>query len=273
MKWTAEAESALKKVPFFVRNRVRGRVEKEAKENGKSEITIHEVNASRKRFLSGMESDVKGYQLDICFGPSGCPNQANPGEGLMKKIESLLVRADLLSFLKSHVKGELKYHHEFRISIADCPNACSQPQIKDIGVIGALVPAVADAVCTRCEACVEACREDAIALKDAEEKPTFDFSRCVGCGKCIQACPTGTLVEGRKGFRVQLGGKLGRHPKLARELPGIYSENDVLEIISDCIALYKQRSRHGNRFAEIFTENDLNELIKKYPFSKFHPGC
>ncbi len=30
MKWTPEAEKAVKKVPFFVRKRVRARVEKEA---------------------------------------------------------------------------------------------------------------------------------------------------------------------------------------------------------------------------------------------------
>jgi dissimilatory sulfite reductase (desulfoviridin) alpha/beta subunit len=264
MKWTAEAENAIKKVPFFVRNKVRARVEKEAQENGKSEITIHEVNASRKRFLSGMESDVKGYQLDICFGPSGCPNQANPGEGLMKKIESLLIKADLLSFLKAHVDGELKYHHEFRISLADCPNACSQVQIKDIGIIGACFPAVTDKECTRCEACISACREDAVFLRETDETPVFDLNRCVACGKCVQACPTGTLAEGKKGYRVQLGGKLGRHPKLARELPGIYSENEVLQIVSDCIAIYKRRSRHGDRFAEIFSDADFDELKKKF---------
>ena len=29
---------------------------------------------------------------------------------------------------------DLKFHHEFRVTVADCPNSCSQPQIKDIGI-------------------------------------------------------------------------------------------------------------------------------------------
>src|SRR4030042_6876594 len=115
MKWTEEAESALKKVPFFVRKKVRVRVEKEAEEEGKQVVSVNEVKATQKRYLSRMESEIKGYQIDICFGPSGCPNQANCGEGLMKQIESVLKEADLLSFLTEHVKGDLKKHTQFRI--------------------------------------------------------------------------------------------------------------------------------------------------------------
>ena len=31
-------------------------------------------------------------------------------------------------------------HHEFRVSLSACPNACSRPQIVDIGLIGAVTP-------------------------------------------------------------------------------------------------------------------------------------
>src|SRR4030042_3947443 len=261
MKWTEEAESALKKVPFFVRKKGRVRVEKEAEEEGKQAVSVNEVKATQKRYLSRMESEIKGYQIDICFGPSGCPNQANSGEGLMKRIESVLKEANLLRVLKEHVKGDRKYPHEFRISLPACPNACSQPQIKDIGIIGACIPAITDAECTLCSACVSACKEDAVSLNDSEEKPVIHFQRCVCCGKCIQQCPTGTLAVGKKGFRVQLGGKLGRRPRLARELRGIHSEEEVLQIIIDCIKLYKRKSKHGERFAEIFTDEDLNDLV------------
>ena len=29
-----------------------------------------------------------------------------------------------------------------------------------------------------------------------------------------------------------------RHPRLARELPGIFDENQVIEILQDCLKLY-----------------------------------
>ena len=80
----------------------------------------------------------------------------------------------------------------------------------------------------------------------------------------MAVCPTGTLTEGEKGYRVQVAGKLGRHPKLAKELPGIFDEKTVLHIIKDCIDFYKKNSLHGERFAEIFTDSDFLKLAEQY---------
>ena len=169
MNWTSEAEDAIKKVPFFVRKRVRSRVEKEAKEAGKTVVSLTEVKATQARYLSTMKSEIKGYQVETCFGPGGCSNRAAISDDLLEQIEGLLKREDILKFLKEQVKGDLKFHHEFRITLADCPNACSQPQIKDIGIIGACAPVLTEEPCSLCEACVEACREDAVTL-DPEKK-------------------------------------------------------------------------------------------------------
>ena len=151
------------------------------------------------------------------------------------------------------------------MTFADCPNACSQPQIKDIGIIGACSPEVTEEACTRCEACVDACKEDAITLAPEADCPQIDYAKCLNCGKCMQVCPTGTIVEGKKGYRVQLGGKLGRHPRLAKELPGIYSEQQVLEIVKDCLKFYKQTSKGGERFGQILKTSDFDEIAKRYP--------
>ncbi len=60
--------------------------------------------------------------------------------------------------------------------------------------------------CIQCTLCVRACREvqvnDVIgmALRGPDAKIVFDFdepmgdSTCVGCGECVQACPTGALL-------------------------------------------------------------------------------
>jgi len=261
MKWTSEAEAAVKKVPFFVRKKVRSRIENEAAKAGKKAVSLADVKATQARFLSNMSSEIKGYQLDTCFGASGCPNRANSGDKLLERIERLLKEEDLLGFLKQRVKDELKFHHEFRITMADCPNACSQPQIKDIGIIGASRPLLTDETCTLCEACVDECRENAITLQKEKSRPDINYNLCLVCGKCIEACPTGTIVADKKGFRVQLGGKLGRHPQLAKELPDIYSEDEVICIIKSCITFYKENSKHGKRFAEIFKTSDFKNFI------------
>lgn len=265
MDWTPDADTALKKVPFFVRKRVRARVEKDTREAGKEIVSLADVKATQARYLVSMKSEIKGYQLETCFGPSGCPNRAMISDNILERIEELLKAEDLLHFLQQRVKGDLKFHHEFRITLADCPNACSQPQIKDIGIIGACTPILTNESCTQCEECIDACKEEAIALKHENDCPEIDFTRCLHCGKCITVCPTGTIAEKQRGFRIQVGGKLGRHPQLARELPGIYSETQVLDIVKDCIDFYKQNSRHGERFSQILKASDFEALSARHP--------
>ena len=252
MKWTKEAEAAVKKVPFFVRKKVRLRVEKDAAAAGKKVVSIADVKATQARFLEKMSPEIKGFQIETCFGSSGCPNRANRGDRLLKKIEELLEKEDLMGFLKQRVKGDIKFHHEFKVSLAECPNACSQPQIKDIGIIGACMPILTGEACTLCDACVDECKENAICFQSESNKPEIDSDLCLACGKCIEVCPTGTIALDNKGFRVQLGGKLGRHPKLATELNGIFSEDEVYEIVKRCVEFYKKNCKQGERFAEVF---------------------
>ena len=254
MQWTEEAEAAIKKIPFFVRKRVRARVEDEAQQAGRTKVSLADVRRTQKRYLAKMSDEVKGYQLETCFGPGGCPNRAIDSDGLVERLEQILKRADLREFLGARVKGGLKHHHEFRVTVADCPNACSQPQIKDVGIIGAAEPVMTEEACSLCHLCVEACAENAISLKDSEEMPVIDYERCVRCGKCMDVCPTGTLAAGDRGYRVLLAGKLGRHPRLAEELPGIYQEDEVVSILEGCLGYYRKRSKHGERFADIYQD-------------------
>jgi len=255
MEWTKDAEKAIQKVPFFVRKKVKARVEEEAKNDGSAFVSLAHVNTARQRFLSNMSSEIKGYQIDACFSAGGCPNAISSGT-IQEKIEELLKKEDLLGFLKDRVGGEIRFHHEFKITVSDCPNACSQPQIKDIGIIAAKTPKLTGNECIRCMECVRTCKENAILLKEPDASPTLDFSRCVACGQCIAVCPTGTLAANKQGYRILLGGKLGRHPMLARELPGIFNEQEVLAVISRCLHYYKKESRGGERFADLIPRDD-----------------
>lgn len=265
MKWRAEAEEAVERVPFFVRRRVRERVEENARAAGRREVTLADVKAAKARYLSGQAHDIQGFRLETCFGPGGCPHRAVASEGLVARIEALLREADILSFLKAHVSGPLKFHHEFRVAVADCPNACSQPQIRDIGIIGACAPQRTAAECTGCGACVGACAEAAVRIDPAAARPEILAGRCLRCGACARVCPTGAIAPGASGYRIQLGGRLGRRPRLALELPGIYDEAGAAAVVAACLELYKRRSRGGERFAHLVSAEDLAALAERFP--------
>ena len=176
-------------------------------------------------------------------------------DGLPERIEKSLSKRNLKAFLKERVNGPLKMHHEFRISISDCPNACSRPQIVDIGLVGACRPEVTDEPCTQCGACVEACKENAISIKN--DVPLVDDSKCLYCGQCIRVCPIGSLKEAQKGYRILVGGKLGRHPGLGTEMPGIHESKDALQMIDLCLDHYQRHCRKGERLGEILERNPI----------------
>ncbi|MCX5907177.1 MAG: PCP reductase family protein, partial [Deltaproteobacteria bacterium] len=87
MRWSKEADEAVAKVPFFVRKRVRKRVEEEAARAGASAVDLEHVQACQKRFLKQMEEEVKGFQVETCFGASGCPHRAIIYENFAQQVE------------------------------------------------------------------------------------------------------------------------------------------------------------------------------------------
>jgi anaerobic sulfite reductase subunit C len=260
MKWNEDAAAAIAKVPFFVRRRVRKRVEEEAARRGSDRVTMDHVTACKRKYLENMDEEVKGFQVESCFGPSGCPNRVLHEDGLGNELEKLFSDEKMRDFLKSRVSGPLKLHHEFRACLSDCPNACSRPQIADLGIIAAARPSIASFRCTGCAACVAVCRERAIELDPLSEEARIDFDKCLSCGQCIKACPAGALETDVKGYRILLGGKLGRHPQLAREIEGIWSREQVVRVVKKCIEHYKAHNSEGERFGEVLNATGLDFL-------------
>jgi dissimilatory sulfite reductase (desulfoviridin) alpha/beta subunit len=270
MQWEKDAEKAMSRVPFFVRKRVKKKVEATACDSGAATVTMAHVDACRQRFMKNQESEVKGFQVDTCFGAGGCPNAIANGPGMADRLEKMLASLNLKEFMKSRVNGPLKMHHEFRVSISDCPNSCSRPQIVDVGLIGAAMPTITDTECSQCEACVTACREKGINLTD--QVPAINFAMCLACGQCYQNCPTETLSPGKKGFRILLGGKLGRHPQLGRELNTIFTPDEAMAIIEKCLDHFMAHNEQGERFGELLNRTGYDFLkpqamVKKEKYS------
>ncbi len=80
------------------------------------------------------------------------------------------------------------------------------------------------------------------------------------CGKCILACPSGAIEETQKGWRILAGGKLGRHPQLGAEIEGIYSADEVKEIVKRCLDIYFANNTGGERLGAILNRIGYDRL-------------
>ncbi len=204
--------------------------------------------------------EIKGWRIETCKGPKqGCANRAKPDDALAADLDGVFLSRDFGVGLRALVGGRLKHRHEFTVAIADCPNACSRPQITDVGLIGVAEPVTTNDVCHQCMGCVHACREGAVMHPG--QLPIIDPARCVRCGSCCRVCLSGTLQVGLRGWRVLLGGKLGRHPRLGTGLPGIYRREGVLAAAEICIEFYLRNSSGGERFGDLLQRVGEEELI------------
>ena len=192
----------------------------------------------------------RGFVVEACRGAADCPRRAvEEGAELARELERALAALDPAGRIRAKAGGHIRAHDCFRVSVSCCPNACSRPQIADVGFIGAAEVAVTDEACLECEACLEACREDALRLDMGG--PILDPRKCVRCGACAAICPSRTLAVARTGWRALFGGRLGRHPRLAVELPGLYSTGEAVALAVRCLALHLDESRPGERFGAL----------------------
>ena len=202
----------------------------------------------------------KSYRIKLCWGvESGeCRNLVHTDTNLYQDLESVLENSGWPECLERNLTREIKPLDHFSISVSGCPNGCSRPQIADFGLLYALYPQVKKSVCTGCGECVRACREGAIDLEGG--KAGINPEYCLSCGKCVEACPENALCPAALGYRVQIGGKLGRHPRLADELLGIKSRQDVLRILANCLQMHQECYLPGIRFGQVVSEHGLESI-------------
>lgn len=186
-------------------------------------------------------------EINLCRGlRSGeCPHALAVLPELNARIAGAVQATDWPAVCLAGSNGVPKAHQQLRISAAGCPNGCSRPPIADIGLVRAVRPQYRSALCNGCGRCQEVCREGALTATSAGLHIAPDA--CLQCGACIRACPERALGEAQSGWRVLLGGHLGRHPQLALELPGLFSENQMLDLLTATAAWWSRHWHHGLR--------------------------
>jgi dissimilatory sulfite reductase (desulfoviridin) alpha/beta subunit len=188
-------------------------------------------------------------EISACRGVEGdCPFSLVDEPDMLGDIERVAREsARVKAPADRDVCGPL-HPKRLKIALSACPNACTQPQIKDVGVIAICVPAGIGASCDGCEQCEDVCREEAMAVRDS--RATMQSERCVGCGACIGACPQKAIASDGVRFRILVGGAMGRHPRWGQELCVVDGSHvvDQIERFLDRIA---RRAEQGERFASV----------------------
>jgi dissimilatory sulfite reductase (desulfoviridin) alpha/beta subunit len=170
---------------------------------------------------------------------TACPGRAECKWGIIETTEL------------AHKMKELFWEEElpvkFKFTVSGCPNACSKPLENDFGVTGLMTPVFNVETCDGCRMCVFTCREGAISLDD-NMKAVVDWDKCIECRMCIDSCPQDLISEGEVGYRIFIGGKMGRHPKLGYELTQVHREEEVIELAEKTIRWVLENVEPGERF-------------------------
>lgn len=266
LTWSPDAESALERVPRLFRGLAKSKIEQAVVQEGRNVVHLadYERMYSRFRGLSGgkdtagldsskmpaMKSDAPAMvNIEICHAElRGCPHRILRPTEWESAFREIVAKGDYDRRLREKVKGDVVlFHHRFRISISGCPNGCSQPQIKDFGVLGMNRLNVESDTCTQCRLCEEACPDEAITVD--EGGPHIDYNKCLFCRDCSAACPTQTLTVGEPLGKIVIGGKVGRHPQWARTVAEFADITTASRLLETCLERYVNEGLPDERFA------------------------
>jgi len=270
--WEKDAEKELKRVPFFIRSFVRKKVEERVEKfQGKSVVCLADFKEAEVHFRSvrGDKSEselrammpvenqpgVKMVIIETCHNKlSNCPNVLIDTDEWRKALEDWARENDISERIRARIKNDkIYYHHKFRISISGCPNACSRPQICEVGIVGTIKPELYPDDCTFCGKCEKACPDLAIRVDNCP--PVFDFSACLGCKKCFEACRNWCIKLSKPRAKLLMGGKLGRHPHLGQIVAEVSTPLDLLSIIDSALNTYLENGREDERFSDFWIRN------------------
>jgi dissimilatory sulfite reductase (desulfoviridin) alpha/beta subunit len=141
--------------------------------------------------------------------------------------------------------------HKFKVGISGCANNCMKAEENDAGVKGWIEPLWEESSCDFCGICEAVCPSKAIVLSAGDGKLVVDPAPCTGCGDCITSCPTGSMREKSRGYRIFAGGKFGRRPSLGRRILGVLrTKEEAMAAILAVLDFFRVHGKAGERFGD-----------------------
>lgn len=205
-------------------------------------------------------SNFPVLEINTCRAVKGCQHSCYDIGSLAKFIEKRLDELHISEKLKARVQGPLRKHNVLKISLSGCPNCCSQPQIKDIGLRGIIGVKIDEDLCTSCGACTEVCRENAISLN--EKGASINYEKCIECGACKKVCAVQAINQIKQGCDLLVGGKLGRHPRLATHEYYSNSDEELIREIEKYINILLEHGQCHERLGDIIeSQSNASKVI------------
>ena len=210
----------------------------------------HENLVPLKEFLSTSGAPVGACgptvrTITACPGRLVCPRGIIDSPSLARKVDR--------EFYGKPVP------HKFKIGISGCPNNCIKAEENDAGIKGWIEPIWNADTCTPCGVCEAACLLKAISMEN--DMLIIDRKLCIGCGRCIAACPRESLTEEFRGFRLYVGGKIGRIPSLGKKILGVLeTEEDTVAALAAVIEFFRKHGKTRERFAETLTRTGFDAV-------------
>lgn len=203
--------------------------------------------AALKEFLapSGVGVGVAGPTIrtvTACQGCRVCPSGVIDSPALAEAVDKELYGKPV--------------PHKFKIGVSGCVNNCMKAEENDAGIKGWIEPRWETPACTFCGVCQAVCPTKAISTSGGGGALIVDPALCIGCGECILSCPSGSMREGYRGYRIFAGGKFGRRPSLGRRILGtLRTKEEAMTAIVAVIDFFrihgKSRERVGDTLQRI----------------------
>ncbi|GAB6137747.1 sulfite reductase subunit C [Halanaerobaculum tunisiense] len=230
---------------------------------------IDEVNEYLKNYIEGVEVETCGVDMEV--DDSGFPNLG--ARNIMACIGNrhcVKANVDTTELARKLERKIYPSPYHIKIGVAGCPNDCAKGHFNDFGIIGLVKAEYNYDRCIGCGKCVEACEDHATAVLEKEQgKIVKDECCCVGCGECVVACPTGAWERNPKDFyRVTIGGRAGKqYPRMGKMFLDWVTEDVVLGIIDNWedfsaeVLNYKPIYLHGGHLIDMAGFYQFKEKI------------
>ena len=197
--------------------------------------SIDAVNAYIKDYIREIEVDTCGVDMDV--NDAGYPTiGARNIVACIGNSHCIKANIDTTALARKLESIIFPSHYHIKISIAGCPNDCAKAHFTDFGIIGVTKTEYDYDRCIGCGKCVEACAHHATRVLSMEQgKVVKDECCCVGCGECVLACPTGAWSRvPTKFYRVMIGGRTGKKsPRMGKMFLNFVTEDVIIGIMKN----------------------------------------